>query len=80
VANNPRGVIAGLTKVRPLVGFEMRRGSQRFLRSVKLKGVSFHIESERGGRNGAQFVADPDEPAGRNDHCDNAAIRPIMYP
>src|ERR1017187_3368202 len=71
--------VAGLTKVRPLVGFEMRRGSQHFLRSVKLEGVSFRIESERGGRNSAQLVADPDEPAGRNDHRDDAASREIQH-
>src|ERR1035437_2075218 len=53
--NVPGG--AGLTKVRPLVGFEMRRGSQRFLRSVKLEGFPSRIESERGGRNSAQLVA-----------------------
>src|ERR1035438_1904583 len=63
--------VAGLTKVRPLVGFEMRRGCQHFLRSIKLEGVSFRIESERGRRNGVQLVADPDEPAGRNDHRDD---------
>src|ERR1022692_4486443 len=57
----------------------MRRGSQHFLRSVKLEGVAFCIESERGGRNSAQLVADPDESAGRNYHRDDAASREIQH-